>query len=252
MTSIRKRDRYVAALLGTMALLTSPANLLNLLPAEANPSQIKITYNPPNRGAPGNRKPGATRDLCPAIADKPPLTALTPARHFGYTISERPVFWFYLPYTSQSSLPVSFELRDQNKQTLFKSNLTLTNLPGIVSLKLPNQSPALQPNNVYEWRFTLHCSNNNSEQTVLFGWLKRVAISSDQQQQYKTMPPKDRFRYAAANGWWYDALTGLATLRHQDRNNEELAIAWSTLLGLEKLDNLASEPLVSQYCSDKR
>ena len=86
----------------------------------------------PSGGAPGKRKDAASRD-CPVTAK--PLTALVPRTNIGLTISERPNFWFYMPY--QPTSPTEFILLDNKKNLVYKTTFEVKNTPGIINISLP-------------------------------------------------------------------------------------------------------------------
>lgn len=215
----------------------------------------------------GSRNPAA-QAVCPATTL--PLTAIVPFEEiyepgrenlpivnvWGYTTVERPTFWAYVPYGSSSAVPAKFTIDDETAgTTLHEESVTLPKEPGLISLQMPKTAPALEPGKRYRWFFTLECKaanaagtdNINVQAIVIRDRLPATA-------QLTKTPSIENARIYAQNGFWYDALTTLATLRQQRPQDPELTKSWQELLaGIAttdkskqnfKLDQIASQPLV--------
>jgi hypothetical protein len=126
-----------------------------------------------NRGqVPGRFRGGGSRKqgLCPASLI--PLTALVPYTKDpafdppaiyvgGVTTSERPTFWFYVPYTLTTDLTADFVLRDGKGTEIYRTQIT--NFPAsgqvdrILSIEIPKTVQPLAPGQVYRWYLQINC-----------------------------------------------------------------------------------------------
>ncbi|MBF2026053.1 MAG: DUF928 domain-containing protein [Oscillatoriales cyanobacterium C42_A2020_001] len=215
----------------------------------------------------GSRNPEA-QVVCPATPL--PLTAIVPFEEiyepgrenrpplvnvWGYTTAERPTFWVYIPY-SNPAIPAKLTIDDEEAgTTIYEESVRLPKQPGITSLQVPKTVPVLEPGKRYRWFFTLECKaptaastdNINVTAVVIRDRLPATA-------QLTKTPSIENARIYAQNGFWYDALDTLATLRQQRPQDPELMQSWQDLLaGIAttdkskqnfKLDQISSQPLV--------
>jgi hypothetical protein len=200
----------------------------------------------PPKGAPGKRKDATTRDDCSIADSSKPLTALVPPTNIGLTISERPTFWFYVPY--QSAKPVEFSLSDDKNNVVYKTTLQPTGTPGIVSINLPQSVPPLKRGKNYQWKFSYICHPTlRSKNASVYGYVERSSLDRNKKSQLEqATTPRERISLYAANGWWYDLLTTLAEERRKNPQDAELAAAWENLLRQQDiaLEAIASERIV--------
>lgn len=204
--------------------------------------QFRFTSS--NDGATGKRVGAAGTRGCSSDNNKPPLTALIPGINMGWTISERPTFWFYVPYQASSTTPVEFKLTDFKDKEIYKQNLQLTNTPGIIGITLPKNAPALELDQTYEWSLSINCGSKIDD---VYGRVKRVKASAEVTKQLQANTGRDLLLVYAENSFWYDALTGLIELLRQNPQDESLKADLEDLLKLNRigLENIASEPIVS-------
>jgi hypothetical protein len=202
-----------------------------------------------NDGAPGNRVGAATRGSCPSDKNKPPLTALIPGKNKGLTISDRPTFWFYVPYQASSTTPVEFTLTDAQEKEIYKQNLQLTNTPGVIGVTIPANTSSLEIDKTYQWQLSINCT---SRIDAVNGRIKRVKASAEVTRQLQASTGRSRIIVFAENSFWYDTLTGLIELRRQKPQDEDLKADWEDLLKSNGVDlaNIAAEPIVS-CCKSK-
>ncbi len=212
-------------------------------------SQI-IRFILPPKGAPGQRSYAAARADCPAI--EKPLTALVPNTNIGLTISERPTFWFYIPYQPTDTNPVEFLLINDKNNPVYKTLFKLTSTPGIISVNLPQNIPALEIGKKYNWVLSYMCDPANPmKDTFVKGYVERVSINSNLKNDLeKASRPRERILLFAENGFWYDALTMLAKERHQKPKDAQVTKDWKDLLlssegDLKEIKEIVSEPIVS-------
>lgn len=219
--------------------------LLN--PSTPNAQTAVQFVTPSNLGAPGEREAAATRDSsCPNAEGKPPLTALIPATNVGLTVSDRPTFWFYVPYPPTLQRPVEFVLYGKNNDEVYKTSFQLQNTPGIVSLSLPETVPPLESGKKYRWRFSFLCNlANRAETRFVEGWVQRDTPSPALQRQLEATSMRDRIALYAANGFWYDTLSAIAQLIRNSPPDATLPANWASVLQSVGLGNITSAPIVA-------
>lgn len=220
----------------------SPQELFNQFLIVQNSKRVRL--NVPPVGAPGSRRGGASRGPCPPV--EIPLTALVPETNIGLTVSERPTFWFYIPYNPTPVRSVEFVLLDEKRNAIYQTTLPIKDTPGIMSVSVASSVPPLEAGKRYQWVFSVICDpSNRTEDIFVRGQVKREPLNSSLETQLQaTQTERDRIIIYAANGLWYDALTALAKLRHNSPQDQTLANDWRDLLSDVSLTHIASEPLV--------
>jgi len=241
--------------------------------AQRTPKVVYIRREVSGPAPSGRYRGGGSRNLAGAVCPETPLplTAIVPFEEvyepgrenrppivnvWGYTTSERPTFWVYVPY-SDPKIPARLTIDDvEAGTTIYEQPVTLPTQPGILSLQVPKTAPGLQPGKRYSWFFTLECKAStaaatnsiNVQATVI---RDRLPATTG---QLTATPSVENTKIYAQNGFWYDALTELATLRQQKPQDPELTQSWQELLsGIAttdkakqnfKLDQISSQPLV--------
>jgi hypothetical protein len=195
-------------------------------------------------GVASGRQSGSRRDRCPNVPD--PLTALVPFDVDGFpfvekTISERPTFWFYIPYLPTSRRNAEFVLIDENEDDVYFATFPLTQQAGIVSLQLPATVPPLKEGKKYRWVFSVICNPlNRSGDATVNGWVERVPESSTLNTQLMAANSREQVSIYAEAGLWYEALAAIATLRKNNPEDEDLKSDWMSLqqtLGLTEISS---------------
>lgn len=169
-------------------LLVLLATTISVQAESVKPRTKKIQFvapTPPSRSMPsGRQQGGASRGGCPVVSL--PLTAIVPARARatlteknplaarysvgGLTTSERPSFWFYVPYKSHS-LPIEFVLQDELNRNVYKSSLNVVHeQAGFVRISIPQTVASLQVGRIYQWFFLVNC--DTEAPPFVKGWLK--------------------------------------------------------------------------------
>jgi Domain of Unknown Function (DUF928) len=244
-------------------------------------------------GQPGDRGGGASRSFCslqPSQADSKPvsLTALMPETNLALTLSERPTFWFYIPYTNVHR--ATFDLFDDRDNLVIEAPVTIefsnrsgesSPIPGIISVTLPDTAPPLELDREYHWYFQLEydkleCyAESPSKNLPLHGWVKRVSLDSQPDSPTKegtisglvtpdelaqllaqldqAQTPRERFFAYATHHIWSDALTEIA----RDRQGFPIANPlwsdrdrdWSDLLRSVNCETLSDTDV---YCSKSK
>lgn len=214
---------------------------------------IAIEFKPPRRGIPGRREGAGTRGpVCVPGSTK--LTVLLPETNIGLTTAEYPQFFWFVPATSAKSMKfVLFRGSEQDpaQQLIYEKILKTPSQPGVVSLTLPNNTNVLPliMGQDYYWSVTLLCNADEPSQNVYVdGWVQRVPIDFTLARQIASAQPSDRPALYAQNGFWFDTLSTLATLRCTQPKDPTLAQSWTDLLNSVNLNNIAEQPL--QQCRE--
>ncbi|AVH63771.1 DUF928 domain-containing protein [Nostoc sp. 'Peltigera membranacea cyanobiont' N6] len=205
---------------------------------------------------PGNRQGGGSRDFGLEKAQDKYLTALVPQVNLGteetpfvigLTVSERPTFWFYVPYQPIPPRNVRFVLFDEEEDDVYEATFQFNNTPGIVSISLPETVTPLEIGQNYRWIFSFISNpRNRSADDVVTGWVKRILKDPDLKSQLESVTTqRESILLYAANGLWYDAISALAQLRCSQPQDETIQTDWYNLLQSVDLGDIASEPIVS-------
>ncbi|MBD1806291.1 DUF928 domain-containing protein [Microcoleus sp. FACHB-SPT15] len=212
---------------------TNSISCLTLTQAQPTTIEIADLPIPPDTGTPTGRGSGATRGPCQE-PNRPftPLLPLTETGYSGYTLSEHPTFWFYVPYKIENVRSGTFLLKDQDDNALYKTTFTLPTTPGFVSVQIPTTAMPLEVNKQYSWIFELYCGEQNRSDLVPVsqrGIVERIDSMSFE--QLATATAAERLNLYIDNNIWYDVPTDLAEIR-------SIPPAWLKLLravGLEEL-----------------
>ncbi|MDP8963725.1 MAG: DUF928 domain-containing protein [Cyanobacteriota bacterium] len=206
---------------------------------------------PPVDGSPPERQPAGTRGPCENTTGTPftPLLPVDKSGFSGYTLTEHPTFWFYIPYKTSSVSSGKFSIEDQQGNTLYQTYVRLPNTPGFVSVSIPTTEKPLEKNKQYRWNFTLSCASQETSESpnqeiwelpnVLHtGIVQRVDMPA-LESQLKTATLEQRINLYVENGIWYDAPTDLA-------KSNERSQAWRNLLKSLRLEQLANEAIAGE------
>jgi hypothetical protein len=214
---------------------------------------------PPRRGLPsGNREEAGSRSGGNA-ANAQRLTALVPEHPdfiFGKTVSDRPSFWFYVPYSPEQIETIQFVLQNEHEKTITEMDVLKPTTPGIMQIRLPDQTPALEVNRFYRWFFKIKLAHSNRQQPrrprewrYVEGLIQRVRESSSMTESHggdrTSSSQLRRAEHYASLGIWYDALTLLAELRIAHPADRQIDRYWRELLQTVELENLADQEIVT-------
>ena len=195
-------------------------------------------------GPPPSQLRRAVRGGCASISQLG-LTALVPQNKIGLTVSEYPTFFFYLPQTEAES--AEFILQDQSGKQIYKQDLTISNLLGVIGVSIPANKnvPPLEVGQSYTWNFTVICdAQDRSADQIEIGTVRRVELSADIRRQLDQANPRQKTVIYAGNGIWQDALSTLAAARRDQPNDTALKADWESLLDSVTLGKIAKEPIV--------
>jgi Domain of Unknown Function (DUF928) len=209
----------------------------------------------------GRRTGMGSRDNCPAVPTA--LTALVPLREEqkvskqtdkpisgiveGLTTSERPTFWFYVPYTKDLTASAEFILQDSAGNDISRNAIALPPKPGVIGVSLPSNA-SLQVGKTYRWYLKVRCNQRQTASVPIYveGDIQRVNLDSHVMQQSEAaVSPRQKVAIYASEGIWFDSLTMLAQLRQKNPNDASVAWDWQSLLRSVNLDNVATAPLVN-------
>ena len=176
------------------------------------------------------------------------LTPLLPSplTNLQLTVSTNPTFLVYVPQTSAKAVEFTLVTKDKDnsEKGIYQTTVTLTNTPGIVSIRLPATAPVLEIGKDYKWVVVMACQGGEPtpEDPFAEGLVRRIQPDSSLSQLDKAKP-LDRVALYAKSGSWYDAVANLAALRKDQPNDPEVASAWKELLQGAGLDAIANAPL---------
>ncbi|MUG91206.1 DUF928 domain-containing protein [Scytonema sp. UIC 10036] len=208
----------------------------------------------------GRRAGMGSRDNCPTVATA--LTALIPLREEqgdskqtdkssvgiveGLTTSERPTFWFYVPYTKDLKASAEFSLQDSTGNDIYKDAISLPTNPSVIGVSLPSNA-SLQVGKTYRWYLKVRCDRQQIARVPIYveGDIQRVNLDSGVMQKLQAAAdPQQKIAIYAEEGIWFDSLTMLAQLYLSNPKDASLAANWQSLLRSVNLDNVATAPLV--------
>ncbi len=202
---------------------------------------------PPNTGTPtGNSTPGTTRPSAACPETPKPLTAIVANNGKDFTLSAHPTFWFYIPYGPEQLSRLEFLLLNGNeRETIYQTNIQLTDKPGIIKITLPNEPKyELAVNQNYRWRLHLDCQQDRSIEPDLAidGWIRRVPITDQLALQLKSS--SDVAQIYRDNEIWYDAIDRLASSHFSKAPAGEISLVWQDFLERLNLGWMDQIPLI--------
>lgn len=156
------------------------------------------------------------------------VVALMPKYNLGVTMSDKPIFWFYIPNSTIPVESLEFTLSGSQIQKLIDKPQQLR--PGLLRVQYQGK-PLLDGSHNWELSYKqLGCANAQ----ILSGVVTReihpdLVIPAD---------PIDRLRTYAKNGIWHELLTELITLRKGQPKNPQLATDFKSLLESEDVKYL--------------
>lgn len=218
---------------------------LEIAQAQLNPSVPVASDPPPPPPGTGrsdqDRGPGGVRGPCEKTTSTPftPLLPVTKSGFSGYTLTEHPNFWFYIPYKTSSVSSGKLSIEDQEGNTYYRASVKLPNTPGFVSVSIPTTEKPLEKNKTYNWKFTLSCASQDLEQPPQvwhMGTVERVDMPA-LETQLKTAKLEESTNLYIKNNIWYDASIDLVKIHDSPQ-------AWRNLLKAVGLEQLAQEPIV--------
>jgi len=217
-----------------LIIFTGIITLINS-PAIASVCKEKIpTFKPPHRSTTiGNRSDAATRTFCPQ--EKQVFTALVPPNSFGLTVSEFPIFWLYVPYTSGI---IELIIQDRNtKNRLYTTKYKLENNRGLIGLRSGKDRFILESGREYIWSFDLLCNPEiSSDRLSISGIIIRQPINSQLKRKIELSSPSERLNIYANYGIWFEMLSELIKLGSENPSDPCFKSIWDKLLNENLID----------------
>ena len=171
------------------------------------------------------------------------LTALLPQNFYGTTLAEYPTILVYLPATTATE--AVFSLKDEAGNTLHQMTLSVTDITGIMAIKVPASAPALVVGKNYQWFLALKVDGRLTPSTpYVDGWMQRIAANADLVNALKQPDVLTQAKALGRNGVWYDCAATLATLHTNLRNENSLTKDWTELLDSVGLKEIAQVPIL--------
>ncbi|MEM9005864.1 MAG: DUF928 domain-containing protein [Cyanobacteria bacterium P01_F01_bin.86] len=197
----------------------------------------EINEPPPDRGTPPTPYGTGSRGGCPSNTDLPPLAQLVGNTSLDLTVSERPSFWVYVPYTSSEVTAARFSFQEGD-QEIYQATIQLPTTPGIIGMTAPETVPPLEVGTRYHWYFEIFCpqteTSDPSEISVpitLTGIVERVLPTEALTNELvDASSPLEKISAYVNHNIWYDALTELGQLRLHEPSQVGLIEEWEALL----------------------
>lgn len=209
--------------------------LIASMPSEA------VMFRSPGKPAPSQSVGGASRGECFSENRTIDYKSLLPKQEVGLTIAERPTLFVYVPQTSAEQVLLTIRNGEDNS-IHYRTYLPLTVNGGVVSITIPEDSPALELEKDYIWSLQIVCHEDDPAHPETIGWIRRVTIENTSVSP--TEPASlEKVSELAYEGIWYDALSNLASLRQAQPEDQVLISDWQELLTSAGLDDLATQPL---------
>jgi Domain of Unknown Function (DUF928) len=249
-------------------------NALHLVQRTAGSLRIVRQPLPPGKPPGGRYRGGGSRSVeivesCPEAS--PDLTALVPFVEtprtgaetlppivdvWGYTATEHPTFWFYMPYSAQQNVPVVFSVENESGELVNEQKVALSTKPGLIRVQLPTTKPGLQPEKRYRWFLEMQCRSRSgnpagTDMPSVEGVIIRQPMEPAIASQIAAASGSAKAALYANNGFWFDALNTLAELRRKAPQDSSLAADWRSLLESMNLSTTASTRLVKPFDSNE-
>ena len=231
--------------------LATPAIAQSLLTgrAQSTPDIIPVVhFEPPTDESVDDSRGGASRPTdIKCIQDEaynPSLTALLPTSKIGLTVESHPTFFVHIPPTSAPQ--AHFTLKDDNNRGVYQTVLPLAQTNGILAVRLPENSPALELGVTYQWSLALICQPTQTDIPMVSGRVRRIEPDPALRTQLaRESPLQQAITYGQA-GLWYDMLHRLSQLWQTQPHDDTIALNWSSLLNSEGLAAISNEPFLEE------
>ncbi|MEL7506624.1 MAG: DUF928 domain-containing protein [Cyanobacteria bacterium J06554_1] len=184
--------------------------------------------------APSRTVSGASRGSCSSEQ----VTPLLPRSQYGLTTKTHPEIFFATSVeTPHRGLFIIQSI--QSDSYYYETSIELPVNPGIISIALPSEAPALATNELYQWSLILMCNDRlRPDSPALQGWIQTQPAAGT-----ANVSLEQAIEYREAHVW-YDMVSLLADLRTQHSNNPEIRQAWQNLLDGIDLTTMADTPII--------
>ena len=215
-----------------------------------SPSDIipVVHFEPPTDESVDDSRGGASRPTdIKCIQDdayQPSLTALLPPSTIGLTVDSHPTFLVYIPQTSAPQ--AHFTLKDGDNRGVYQTFTPLVQTKGVLSIRLPENSPALELGETYQWSLALICQPTQTDIPLVSGRVRRIEPDLALRTQLARESRLQQAVLYGQAGLWYDMLHIFTQLWRTLPNDDTIALNWLSLLNSEGLAAIANEPFLEE------
>ena len=200
----------------------------------------------PQQAAGGASRVG-TYYLNPSMvgADGPAaMIALTPQSYYGTTVSERPMFLVYLP--ASNAAEAVFSLKDAAGNLQYQMTVPVAGAVGVVPIQLPEDAPALEIGEDYQWLVALKVDGQLGPSTpYVDGWIQRIQPNDELATALQEGDALEQATALGQNGVWYDCVAILASLYATEAADTTLTHQWAELLSSVGLEAIETAPVLA-------
>lgn len=199
-------------------------------------------------GLPTHRRDGGSRggnDSCVSDPAGTNLVALIPEETVGINASASPKLFFYVPKVKQQKT-LEFVLRNEQDELMYEAFLT-TKGEGIMSVDIPAdvQANLIEEDTNYHWYLSLICnSQQRSRDIVVEGWMRQTTADVVGKEELGSSDPVAQAELYQEQGYWFDALSALASNPPSEEEEPIIKAKWSELLESVGLKELATQPFI--------
>ncbi|NDJ19179.1 DUF928 domain-containing protein [Myxacorys almedinensis A] len=201
-----------------------------------------LKFRPPSRGTLSITRGGASRGGSEPVNQ---LQMIAPQTSIGYTTDAYPTLMVYIPKTSAKMMVLRIRTAD-GKKTLFKKEMAVPPMPGVVRVNFENASlPPLEVNSQYRWSVSLLANVvDRSTATLIEGKLERIQPDAMLSQRLAKATPQEKAFLYAESGVWWNALLTLDDLRKAQPDDVALSQHWMSLLDSVGMGAIAPTPIL--------
>jgi len=217
---------------GTLGVFVSALLLVTSLHgecADAEAKSSKITYVPPNRGAPTSRVGGGTRGSGgPQVA----LRVLAP-EETGLSATDQPsLYWFVSP---NQNVRLELTIAEEDAiDPMLEQELSAGGEHAIGMLDLSKSAVHLQPNVEYQWSVSVVVDPaERSKDVMASGRLRYVPAPKGVEDSTRGLPSVEQAAVWAKAGYWYDALNIVASVAKSDMAAQDALSSLLSQVGLQ-------------------
>ena len=217
--------RNLSLLASALLLVTSS----HIACADGETKSSKITYVPPNRGAPAARVGGGTRGAGGAEVT---LRVLAPEA-VGLSATNQPSLYWYVSPNQNVRLELTIAEQDAIDPMLEQA-LSAGGEHAIGMLDLSKTAVHLQPDVEYQWSVSVVVDPaERSKDVMASGRLRYVPAPKGVEDSTRGLPSVEQAAVWAKAGYWYDALNIVASLAKSDTAAQDALSSLLSQVGLQ-------------------
>ncbi|MEL7039612.1 MAG: DUF928 domain-containing protein [Cyanobacteria bacterium J06592_8] len=166
------------------------------------------------------------------------------------TVSYHPTLWFYLPIETDKIQKIEVALLKQfsSVSEYEIESEDLSGLPGFLSIDLPeSENTKLQEGMFYQ--LLIYCGDSGDQGINIpkIQAQRQEIVSELQTELDQAQSEIDKARIYEQYGMWYDSITIIGKLHHQNPKNSEYQQEWQRLLQKVGLGELSDKPIISTF-----